>query len=301
MRRLRTIILQDLAVLQPRYPTLPFFSHAPFYGPAWDEFALAVRSDVAVGTEPPSLLLQRALPELSGVLESSREAVLQNSQRLANRLESKLQGIQDSVDALLQGHVPITFTGYFGTGPVASPVVPIGQDAVPTPVPTALSTSASVNVNASVSPGAGVPIVTALTRAFTVKDVWREWQEGIAGQPAIRELEEKWGSRWRPTNAVRVQFCRRKVIWDEVLARVARGKSADAAVAELELLRAGRSINHLVDELKQRRQGWAVGGGSGSSSSNSNNGQRVVRGQGRRGRWGRWGRRGGPPPRQARA
>ena len=141
-----------------------------------------------------------------------------------------------------------------------------------------------MNVNASVSPGAGVPIVTALTRAFTVKDVWREWQEGIAGQPAIRELEEKWGSRWRPTNAVRVQFCRRKVIWDEVLARVARGKSADAAVAELELLRAGRSINHLVDELKQRRQGWAVGGGSGSSSSNSNNGQRVVRGQGRRGR-----------------
>ena len=74
------------------------------------------------------------------------------------------------------------------------------------------------------------------------------------------------------------------MIWDEVLARVARGKSADAAVAELELLRAGRSINHLVDELKQRRQGWAVGGGSGSSSSNSNNGQRVVRGQGRRGR-----------------
>jgi hypothetical protein len=70
-----------------------------------------------------------------------------------------------------------------------------------------------------------LPVFTALARAFTVKDAWREWKEGIAGQPAIRELEEKWGSRWRPGNTIRVQFCRRKVIWDEVLARVAQGKS----------------------------------------------------------------------------
>jgi hypothetical protein len=57
-----------------------------------------------------------------------------------------------------------------------------------------------------------MPVLAALARAFTVKHVWREWQEGLAGQPAIRELEEKWGSRWRPSNVARVQFCRRKVI-----------------------------------------------------------------------------------------
>ena len=182
MRRLRTVLLQDLAVLQPRYPTLPFFSHAPFHGPVWDEFALAVRSDVVAGAEPPSMLLQRALPELSSVLESSREAVLQNSQRLASRLESKLQGVQDSVDALLQGRVPITFTGYFGAGPVApvTPVgLPVGQGLIATPAPMAMS------------PGVGLPVIAALARAFTVKDVWREWQEKLAGQPAIKELEEK--------------------------------------------------------------------------------------------------------------
>ena len=94
MRRLRTVLLQDLAVLQPHYPSLPFFAHAPFYGPAWDEFALAIRSDAGVGAEPPSLLLQRALPELSGVLESSRDALLQSSRQLASRLEGRLQGIQ---------------------------------------------------------------------------------------------------------------------------------------------------------------------------------------------------------------
>ena len=78
---------------------------------------------------------------------------------------------------------------------------------------------------------------------------------------------------------VRVQFCRRKVIWDEVLARVARGKTEEEAVAELELLRASRSLNQLVDELKHRRQRQP--------------GPNSLRGQGRAGRWALYGKRGG--------
>jgi hypothetical protein len=57
LRRLRVVLLQDLAVLQPRYPGLPFFAHAPFYGPAWEGYALAVRSDIVPRGEPQSLLL----------------------------------------------------------------------------------------------------------------------------------------------------------------------------------------------------------------------------------------------------
>ncbi|XP_044722101.1 centromere DNA-binding protein complex CBF3 subunit [Hirsutella rhossiliensis] len=116
MRRLRIVLLQDLAVLQLRYPSLPFFAYAPFSGPEWDEFAVAVRSTAVGAMETVSLLVRRALPELSGVIESTREALLQNSQRLAIRLEARLDGIQGGLDALLQGKVPITFTGYFGAG-----------------------------------------------------------------------------------------------------------------------------------------------------------------------------------------
>jgi hypothetical protein len=77
--------------------------------------------------------------------------------------------------------------------------------------------------------------VPELARVFTVREAWREWEEGIKGLPAVRELEEQWGSRWRPGNVIRVQFCRRKVLWDTIRARIARGKTADEAVAELEL------------------------------------------------------------------
>ncbi|KAL9567375.1 hypothetical protein ACKAV7_008450 [Fusarium commune] len=177
-------------------------------------------------SSPSSFALTR------GILESICKAVLQNSQRLAIRLEAWLEGIQGGLDALLQGKVPVTFTGHFRAGPAVS--------LAPAPAPE--------------PPVPGMPIVAALAKVFTVRDVWKEWEEGIAGQLAIRVLEETWGSRWRPGNGIRVQFYRRKVIWDELLACTASGKSEEEAVAELELLRAGRSLNRLVDELKQRRR-----------------------------------------------
>jgi hypothetical protein len=268
MRRLRTVLLQDLAVLQPRFPSLPFFAYPPFFGPDWDEFALAVRSD-AGASEPPSLLLQRALPEISAAFESSRDAVLQNSDRLIGGLERRLDGqfksldsrlnsVQESLDALIQGRLPIAVTGYFRPlppleGQLNHPAHPRASGA-----PGGLGASGASGSLAApapaVRPEPSPPVFTALTKAYTVKDVWRDWKEGVAGRPAVRELEERWGSRWRPGSMIRVQFCRRKVIWDELLTRVARGQSEHEAVADLERLRAGRSLNRLIDVLKERRR-----------------------------------------------
>lgn len=301
LRRLRIILLQDLAILQPRYPSLPFFNHAPFYGPDWDEFALVARSHTAVG-EPPSLLLQRALPEISAALQSSRDAIMQNCSRLANgveqRLEGRLRSLQGGLDDLLQGRIPINLTGHFMPTQAPAPVEG-SEGAAPLPVPTPVPAPV---------PKPDLPLFTALAKVFTVEDVWREWKEGSAGRPAVRELEEKWGSRWRPGNTIRVQFCRRKVIWDELLGRIARGKSEAEAVAELELLRAGRRLNQLADDLRHRRQyvqqlppapaagAAAVARDTGPLRGQGGPGARG-RGYGRIRRWARYGRRGGLPGR----
>jgi hypothetical protein len=203
MQRLHLVLLQDLAILQPRYPALPFFAYAPFYGPEWDGFAAMVQADAITGVEPQSLLLQRALPELSSVLESSREAVLRSVQRLANQqavaLQAQaatLQALQAQLERVL--HTPITFTLGGGPvtalpGPAASPAVmpllaaPLGPAVVGGPVAVAAATAAT--------DAASPPTLTALARVFTVKDAWREWQEGLAGRLALRELEARWGSR----------------------------------------------------------------------------------------------------------
>ncbi|KAL9573972.1 hypothetical protein ACKAV7_001916 [Fusarium commune] len=135
---------------------------------------------------------------MRGILESTREAILQNSQRLAIRLEAQLEGIQDGLDALLQGKVPVTFTGHFGAEPAVS--------LAPAPAP---SIAPTLNFNTAPAPAPeppvpGMPVVAALAKVFTVRDVCKEWEEGIAGQPAVWVLEEAWGSRWRPGNGTRV-------------------------------------------------------------------------------------------------
>ncbi len=78
---------------------------------------------------------------------------------------------------------------------------------------------------------------------------------------------------------MRIAFSRWKVIWDEILARTARGKSVDEAVAELELLRASRSLNSLIEELKRCREYVAPPPARGR-------GQGTVRGQPRGGQYG---------------
>ncbi|KAK3906347.1 hypothetical protein C8A05DRAFT_29789 [Staphylotrichum tortipilum] len=226
MRRLRIVLLQDLAVLQPRFPTLPFFGHAPFCGHEWEGFARTVQASVEDTTEPPSLLLQRALPEIYGVMDSTRKALLHSNHQL--------------LDALLSGRAPITITGYLGGGPLPLP----GPSPGPLPGPEP----------GLVPVGEVPPVVTSLAKVFTVQDAWREWKEGLGGRQPVQDLEERWGSLWRPGNNLRVQFCRRKVIWDAILARIARGKSEEDAVAEVERLREGQSLNRLVDILRRRRQ-----------------------------------------------
>lgn len=111
----------------------------------------------------------------------------------------------------------------------------------------------SPNMALDTASDVGPPVYT-LFPARTVTDAWREWKEGIGGRPALEELEEKWGARWRPEAAQRTAFCRRKVVLDELHRLQKAGRSPEDAVAELEALRAGRSLGKLAVDLMARRQ-----------------------------------------------
>jgi hypothetical protein len=83
-----------------------------------------------------------------------------------SRLKAKLQGVQASLDALTQGQVPITFTGYFGPRPALAPA------STPAPTYTApLTTGPGVPIAPPMAAEPSLPIFTALAKAFTVKDV----------------------------------------------------------------------------------------------------------------------------------
>ena len=71
--------------------------------------------------------------------------------------------------------------------------------------------------------GGPVPPAYSLMKAHSVADVWREWKEGIAGQPPLEELERVWGAHWCPGQQMRMAWCRRKVVLDEVTSLIQTG------------------------------------------------------------------------------
>ncbi|KAM7186580.1 Transcriptional activator of glycolytic enzymes domain containing protein [Rhypophila sp. PSN 637] len=228
LRRLRVVLLQDLAALQPQFPTLPFFSYAPFRGPDWAAFAKSVQASVDDAEEPASLLVKRVLPELYSL------------QQLDQLLNTK-----------------IIMTGYLGnaaTAPATAPATGLVPEAAPWPHGPAAWPAIAPSPKAEPAAASGIPIVSCLPKVYTVAEIWREWTEGVAGGPAIESLEEQYGHRWRPGNTMTMQFCRRKVVWDALRALIARGRSEEEAIQELEALRDGQSLNRLVDLLRQRRQ-----------------------------------------------
>jgi hypothetical protein len=290
MRYLRAVLLQDLAILQPQFPELPFFRHQPFYGPDWDTYAVSVQTAVRETPDPPSLLLQRALPELCTILENMRANLLASHQRtsqwlftqLANRLASqedrtarKIESLRSNITISGVANIVLPDGGTVVGGPLpgaalAPAVVPVsGPEPGPgpafvwqAPLSTAVSTALTATATApapplqwvpSAPPDGSMPRVTSLTTVYTVEDLWRQWKDGLPGEPGpVRDLEDRYGSRWRPDNKVRVQFCRRKVVWDEVLRLIRSGKSEEEALRAVEALRAGQSLNRLIDMLKKR-------------------------------------------------
>ncbi|KAI0544757.1 transcriptional activator of glycolytic enzymes-domain-containing protein [Xylaria curta] len=93
----------------------------------------------------------------------------------------------------------------------------------------------------------------------TVEEVWREYREGMDGQPAIEKLDATWGSRWRPEPRGRTWYSRRKVIWDKIKEYMAEGMDEDNAVQEVERLRDGGTINKLIRMLQDERKDKGIG------------------------------------------
>ncbi|KAI1775952.1 transcriptional activator of glycolytic enzymes-domain-containing protein [Hypoxylon cercidicola] len=93
----------------------------------------------------------------------------------------------------------------------------------------------------------------------TVEEVWKEYREGMDGQPAIEDLDATWGSRWRPEPRGRTWYSRRKVIWDKIKDYMTEGLDEDEAVREVEKLRDGGTINKLIRMLQDERKEKGIG------------------------------------------
>lgn len=100
------------------------------------------------------------------------------------------------------------------------------------------------------------PPAFALSRDVrNVRDLWKEYTQGINGQASVQEMDEQWGPRWRNSSKEAVFYCLRKVIYDEIkrLRDEEYNGDVDSAVAMLDQkMLAGNmpSLNKLGNVLK---------------------------------------------------
>ena len=89
----------------------------------------------------------------------------------------------------------------------------------------------------------------------TVKDLWREWTVGIAGGQAVKDLEAKWGTKWRSNSTETRFFNRRRKILKKVeqLVESKECSSIDAAIAKLDNVRVENNAS--LDWLQKHIEG----------------------------------------------
>lgn len=90
---LRVVLLQDLAVLQPDYPDLPFFQHEVFSMPSWIPYSEVVRAAVLDPEYSRSLLLEQVLPEVSHAVYNTRDSLHHQAQHLHAALNVQLSAL----------------------------------------------------------------------------------------------------------------------------------------------------------------------------------------------------------------
>lgn len=94
-----------------------------------------------------------------------------------------------------------------------------------------------------------------LKSPHSVMEVWKEYMEGINGQPSIREMETIYQTGWRRDPAVNKRYSRRKVLCKAIETGLARGYTLDYIVNLLEDYR-------YIDREKGLKQpiGWICQG-----------------------------------------
>ena len=156
-----------------------------------------------------------------------------------------IRELKGRIEEFLGGSFSLQFTPASTHVTFPRPIIISGQTMLPLP-PTAIEATAPQPV----------PIYRLCRDTRTIPELWREWTEGIGATPPIKELDRRWGTRWR-TGAEHQFYSMCKVIIDEV--RRLGGEAGDFWVVVRELeeqrLRAGASLDKVQKALRAAAKG----------------------------------------------
>jgi hypothetical protein len=155
----------------------------------------------AVGTtiedDPQIVVIEKALPAVCDRLHTITGVVqtgFEGSESQLQQLGKRMLALENVVGDFCTGAFNLTFTP--GSQKGLQPLCSFPSFAAATAAPLSpMLTSPSIRIVEQ-------PPTYQLSRGITtIPDLWREWRVGLGGQLSVEALDERWGSRWRCSNA----------------------------------------------------------------------------------------------------
>ena len=283
---LRVVLLQDLAVLQPDYPDLPFFQHEVFSMPSWIPYSEVVRAAVLDPEYSRSLLLEQVLPEVSHAVYNTRDSLHHQAQHLHAAMNVQLSALiqqMNNVAAIATsfsnltsgGQLPLTIQfGHPPSGPLTAAAADTrgasSQQEASNIMQSGVAVTAAFRAptegqdkgiglpTSRLPPSPAQPPSFRLPALHTIGDLWRAWKEGMGGQPAVEALEKDWGKDWRREGKVGRWFSARRPLIEKVYGRISQGCSTEAAVELVERERGSRSLDKFYKDYVRQKNGGVV-------------------------------------------
>ena len=102
------------------------------------------------------------------------------------------------------------------------------------------------------------PIYRMCRAVKSVRALWREWTEGLGGNPSVAALDSKWGSRWRAGRQNELQWYSLRLEVIKEIKRIAQAQrvSEEAAMRQVNLQREQMqcSLDQLCKRLRAGRK-----------------------------------------------
>lgn len=232
---------KDSVVLKKEYPNYYLWNCSLFETGLYKGFEAQVLSVVEEEERAfnSNQLMQRAMPELVSTLEAGFSLMANSMQAVHSSHTSELQKLSKlwaDFFALGSAHFnqgSLNSIPVVGTSPEVAPVVVDGEP--------------------ENQPGA-VPAYTLNREIMTVTDVWREFSNGLGGNPSVEHLEKEYGTAWRKDRKESRFFSRRNELYKAIKLKAEREKtSCEEAARRIEERRAhlGISLYKLMSVLKE--------------------------------------------------
>lgn len=260
---MRVVILQDVVFLKQKHPNFFVFKAAVFKTRLFRDFERRLIEVAGETTEPAELKLQQVIPDLLNRIDNQHDqtnASMRENKVFHERHEANLHRLENRMDQV----AAVAAVALKTLGSVAQSFNPLllnnairfltgesgGFYNAPTPAPIATSTSISdtnqepnsADVQSSGSrseiaeapPEHNIPQYSPDRNICTVKELWKEWKEGlISPMFAMEKLEAKYKAGWRSNPTDSKFFTRRKIIIDEIVRLTGTKKYSEQEAVEM--------------------------------------------------------------------